>query len=880
MNPHRVIDSIAVTVKHFTLKHLSRALPLAAAMWLGAGTSAQAIPTDSLIHYEFNSVSGTTVTNTGSLGSAANGTLLNATVVAGQFGNGLSFTGGNSGVRTNSSIAIGNAFTLACWVSSTVANGGYHRIITNNYGSSAYLGTGGSGAGQYLTITQGGFIDTPNTVDTSGAWHHLAMSWDGASTRFYYDGVLVTTTAQTRSTTFNSQFGFGCNSGSFDEAWNGKMDDAFVFGRALSDSEVTSLYTNAPNSAPAVPTSVTATPASSGTVSVSWDADTNAASRSVSVTNTVTSVEQVFPTSAATFYTVTGLTNGTLYDFKVLATNVLGSSAYSSVVSATPALATANDILTFLVPGKPDGTISGTTINVLVPFGTNVTALAPTYTVSAFALGDVSFPSGTARDFTTDQTYTITAEDTTTQTYTVTVTVAPFESTLIWNVAAAGTWNLSAVNWKGQSSGLSLPFENGKNVIFDNVAGGSITIASGILPATTTVSAVGGTYAFSGELGGTGMLVKSGGGTLTVRGVSPSNTFSGGTLANGGTLNLGYFDGTTTFNCINPLGSGPVTLSSGASIEFNRVQASNALTVNGGKLANYNGWNSTWSGPMTLNATLTADVPNLLAFTGAISGTGGITKISGGPFELAGVNTYSGNTTVSGGSLKLVDNGGLKFLLSNGASNKVTGFGSATFDGDFTIDTSAVSVTTGSWALVDTTTKIFGSTFTVVGFTPNVDGVTWVMTAASKTWTFVETTGVLTLTSSATDYDTWLVGYPSITAPADKLPAADPDRDGLTNQQEYAFGLSPASGSSVSPITVPLDKTTGTFSYTRRATPALTGLIYSITTSTDLATWATDATAVQTVTGTVSGVETVQVTLSGAMPLTAPTIFVRVKAAQ
>jgi hypothetical protein len=64
--------------------------------------------------------------------------------------------------------------------------------------------------------------------------------------------------------------------------------------------------------------------------------------------------------------------------------------------------------------------------------------------------------------------------------------------------------------------------------------------------------------------------------------------------------------------------------------------------------------------------------------------------------------------------------------------------------------------------------------------------------------------------------------------------AADTDGDGLTNQQEYAFGLNPTLGSSVNPITVPLDKTTGTFTYTRRATPAASGLTYTVFTSSDL----------------------------------------------
>lgn len=101
----------------------------------------------------------------------------------------------------------------------------------------------------------------------------------------------------------------------------------------------------------------------------------------------------------------------------------------------------------------------------------------------------------------------------------------------------------------------------------------------------------------------------------------------------------------------------------------------------------------------------------------------------------------------------------------------------------------------------------------------------------------------------------------------------------MNNQQEYAFGLTPTSGSSVNPITVPLDKSTGTFSYTRRATPLTTGLAYTVKTSTDLQVWTPDttATANQSVTGTAAGVETVQVTLSG-LPLTATKLFVRMEA--
>lgn len=166
MNKLDLINFIRVA-----LKRLAFAAPLGTAMWLAAGPSAQAIPTDSLIHYEFNSVSGTTVANTGSLGSAANGTLANATLVAGQFGNALSFTGSSSGVITNNTVAIGNAFTFACWVSATNSNSNYRRIILNDFQRSGYLNT--NDPSQYLTIVKNQFVNSPMSYDTSGACHDL-----------------------------------------------------------------------------------------------------------------------------------------------------------------------------------------------------------------------------------------------------------------------------------------------------------------------------------------------------------------------------------------------------------------------------------------------------------------------------------------------------------------------------------------------------------------------------------------------------------------------------------------------------------------------------------------------------------------------------------
>jgi len=80
----------------------------------------------------------------------------------------------------------------------------------------------------------------------------------------------------------------------------------------------------------------------------------------------------------------------------------------------------AKDILAFAFPGLPPPFIAANTVSVTVPYGTVVTNLAPVFTVSPLASGTPA--SGAAMDFTSPQTYTVTAQDGTTKTYTVTVT--------------------------------------------------------------------------------------------------------------------------------------------------------------------------------------------------------------------------------------------------------------------------------------------------------------------------------------------------------------------------------------------------------------------------------------------------------------------------
>jgi len=95
---------------------------------------------------------------------------------------------------------------------------------------------------------------------------------------------------------------------------------------------------------------------------------------------------------------------------------------YTVTVTVTP-VSTACDLLT-LTWGSYSATISGTNATLALTNGTDVTALNPTCTVSPFAT--IAPASGTTRNFTYPQTYTVTAQNgTTSKTYTVTVIVRP-----------------------------------------------------------------------------------------------------------------------------------------------------------------------------------------------------------------------------------------------------------------------------------------------------------------------------------------------------------------------------------------------------------------------------------------------------------------------
>jgi len=99
-----------------------------------------------------------------------------------------------------------------------------------------------------------------------------------------------------------------------------------------------------------------------------------------------------------------------------------GAGTFYGEIAVKGSLPSTKDMLTFTFPTLGAATISGTNINMTVPYGTNVTALAPTYMINGTSCAPLS---GSSQNFSSPVQYTVKAADNSTQIYTVTVTVTP-----------------------------------------------------------------------------------------------------------------------------------------------------------------------------------------------------------------------------------------------------------------------------------------------------------------------------------------------------------------------------------------------------------------------------------------------------------------------
>lgn len=336
------------------------------------------------------------------------------------------------------------------------------------------------------------------------------------------------------------------------------------------------------------------------------------------------------------------------------------------------------------------------------------------------------------------------------------------------NNAALGTVDGATTVLSGAAIDL-----NGRNIGGEEIrVNGSGVGGTGAIQNTSGTSATGLrlTLLSDATIGGSGRIDTAYSFTVINAGTHTlSKTGSGSFVINVGNTSMGTFQiqegSVVVVNSATALGNTTygTTVANGASLQFfnstgSEIANSEQITLaNGAELAGTTATSiNTLNGAITLSGgTAKIRVENsgtgTLKIGGAISGTGGIEKISAGNLLLTATNTYTGNTTVTGGMLTLDDNAELRFVIgADGVNNTIDGVGNLVLNGDFRFDLTGASTIVGnSWQVlnVGTLTETFGGTFqalsTLGSFTNNA-GI-WTITENSATYQFSQATGILTV---------------------------------------------------------------------------------------------------------------------------------------
>ncbi len=294
---------------------------------------------------------GAGVTTADSSGNGNVATIVGASwTTQGRFGDALTFDGASTvRVPSSPSLSVTTGMTLSAWIRPTVAQSGWRTIMqkeTDTYFLNAsnqngpLLPSGGGLVGGGVNWISG------STASPVNAWTHVALTYDGTALRLFVNATQVATTPQTGAISTSADPLWIGGNNPYGEYFTGLIDEARVYSRALSASELqadmnTSIVPTGPDTTPpAAPTGLTAGAASSTAVNVSWTASSDNVGVSgyrverclgAGCTNFVE-----VGTQTGTTFNDSGLDASSAYRYRVRATDLAGNlSAYSSETSVT-----------------------------------------------------------------------------------------------------------------------------------------------------------------------------------------------------------------------------------------------------------------------------------------------------------------------------------------------------------------------------------------------------------------------------------------------------------------------------------------------------------------------------------------------------------------
>jgi hypothetical protein len=193
--------------------------------------------------------SGTTPTTAAdSSGNGNTGTTQHSPVwtSSGKIGNALTFNGTSNYVSVPSATSLNlSQFTIASWVTLASSTGANNYVMEKDKGSADYNYEFyyDSSNQLYCDFNTGSRSVSYNWTPSTNTWYHLARTYDGAYLRIYINGAQVATASAsgTLDTSSNALI-IGKNDLYGTSTWNGSMDDVRLYNRALSASDVLTLY--------------------------------------------------------------------------------------------------------------------------------------------------------------------------------------------------------------------------------------------------------------------------------------------------------------------------------------------------------------------------------------------------------------------------------------------------------------------------------------------------------------------------------------------------------------------------------------------------------------------------------------------------------------
>jgi len=296
-------------------------------------------------------------TTNDSSGNGNNCTNNGATLTTDRFGNsGKAYAlNGTSSYISAFNLSPINDISVSLWFKElSAASAGF--LYSSGDGNNAIfnLSLDAGGKPDYLVsrMTANSLDGISSTTPTIGTWHHIVITRTNATVAMYLDDILQTITITLNqgslvgaiSNAIPLFFGAGNSSGSPNTFLTGSLDDIRLYNRVLRTGEIDTLYHDGGwpiNTAHLLPQNLTAT-AGNGQVTLKWNKNSESDFLKYRIYRGTTSGGETLVDSSTasiidTTKTLTGLTAGTTYYFKVTAIDsVRLESVYSNEASATP----------------------------------------------------------------------------------------------------------------------------------------------------------------------------------------------------------------------------------------------------------------------------------------------------------------------------------------------------------------------------------------------------------------------------------------------------------------------------------------------------------------------------------------------------------------